>query len=177
MRNHWKRLAERADKAAFSPAEVADALPVALMREFQEAPLAQLMKVLGVGEQQTLFSSHCPESLEQLRFACPGSAVGNALIDCALEAVANSLTGEKACLYAIENALDESTRSAFRGIEEHYYREVPDDRARFVRSRMDEARRQCDFGALANSLINESGNRTNDTRLSKQDGLDEGPEL
>jgi len=177
MRNHWRRLAERADKAAYSAYEVSEALPAALQQEFREAPLQQLKKALGVDDQGALFSLQRPQELDALRAECPGSAAGNALIDCAKEAVASGLTGEEACERAIESALDECARSAFRGIEEHYYRKSPDHRARFVRSRMDEARTKCDLNALAKTMLNTPLNGNLGRSLSKHEGLDEGPEL
>ncbi|MBS9718512.1 hypothetical protein ACFFUT_09215 [Pseudohalocynthiibacter aestuariivivens] len=177
MRNYWKRLAERADKAAYSVYEVSEALPVALRQEFREAPVEQLKKALGADDQGALFSLQNPQELDALRTECPGSAAGNALIDCAKEAVASGLTGEEACERAVESALDECSRSAFRGIEEHYYREAPDHRAQFVRSRMDEARRQCDLNALAKTMLNTPPKGNLGRNLSKHDGLDEGPEL
>ncbi|QTN34834.1 hypothetical protein [Cognatishimia activa] len=177
MRNHWKCLAERADKAAYSVAEVSQALPAALLQEFREAPLEQLMGALGVGEQPVLFAEQSPQELDALRAVSPGSAIGNALIDCAKEAIANGMSGENACLQAIESALDHCTRSAFRGIEEHYYRQAPDYRARFVRSRMDDARNRSDFRSLAKSILNSKGKSMQGGTISKQDGLDEGPVL
>jgi hypothetical protein len=177
MRSHWKRLAERADKAAYSVHEVSEALPAALQKEFREAPLEQLMKALGVDDQGALFSLQNPQELDALRAECPGSAAGNALIDCAKEAVASGLSGEAACEQALVGALDECSKSAFRGIEEHYYREAPGHRAKFVRSRMDDARSQCDLNALAKTMLNAPTKGNLGRSLSKHDGLDEGPEL
>lgn len=177
MRNHWKRLAERADKAAYSVLEVSEALPAALRQDFREAPLEQLKKALGVDDQGALFSVQNPQELDALRAECPGSAAGNTLIDCAKEAVASGLSGEKACEQALASALDECSRSAFRGIEEHYYREAPDHRAQFVRSRLDEGRSKCDVNALAKDMLNAPPKGNLGRSLAKHDGLDEGPEL
>lgn len=177
MRKHWKDLAERADKAAYSATDVAEALPVALQKEFREAPFELLKEAFGVGEKASLFQSCAPEQLDALRAACPGSAAGNALIDCAKEALANGLTGREACQSATEAALEMCSRSAFRGIEEHYYREAPAHNARFVRGRLDEARGACDYSGLASTLLNRSGPKPPAGSLSKRSGLDEGPEL
>lgn len=177
MRNHWKRLAERADNAAYSAFQVSEALPAALQEEFREAPLELLKKALGVDGQGTLFTLQDPQELDALRRECPGSAAGNTLIDCAIEAVASGLSGEAACEQALASALDECSRSAFRGIEEHYYREAPDYSAQFVRSRLDEGRSQCDVSALAKDMLYASPKSVHVRTLSKYDGLDEGPEL
>lgn len=177
MRSHWKRLAERADKAAYSVHEVSEALPAALQQEFREAPLKKLKKALGVDNQGMLFTVQDPKELDALRAECPGSAAGNALIDCAKEAVASGLSGEAACEQALANALDECSRSAFRGIEEHYYRKAPDYRAQFVRSRLDEGRSRCDINSLAKDMLNAPPKGSHGRTLSKHGGLDEGPEL
>lgn len=177
MRSHWRRFAERADKAAYSLHEVSEALSAALQQEFREAPLRQLKKALGVDDQGALFSMQSPQELDALRDECPGSAAGNALIDCAKEAVGSGLGGETACERALANALDECLRSAFRGIEEHYYRKAPGYRAQFVRSRLDEERSRCDANSLAKDMLNAPPKGSHGRTLSKYEGLDEGPEL
>lgn len=177
MRKHWKILAERADKAAYSEHEVSEALPAALRAEFREIPLEQLKKALGASEQAGLFSAQSPSDLEPLRAACPGSAAGNLLIDCAKEALANGLRGEEACAHALDSALEECSRSAFRGMEEHYYREAPEYRARNLRFRLDAARNQCDFASLSQAILRGSGQGGKDGALARRSGLDEGPEL
>ena len=177
MRSHWKRLAERADKAAYSEIEVSEALPAALLQEFREAPLEQVKKALGVDDQGALFSVQSPQELDALRAECPGSAAGNTLIDCAKEAFANGLSNEEACEQALASALDECAKSAIRGIEEHYYREASDHCAQFVRSRLDKGRSLCDVNALARKMLNAPPKGSLGRTLSKHDGLDEGPEL
>lgn len=174
---HWKNLAERADKAAYSASDVSEALPVALRREFRDAPFKQLKAALGVGDQAGLFVAERPEQLDALRYACAGSAAGNALIDCAKEALADGLTGESACQRAAENALEECVRANFRSIEEHYYRQAPAHNARYVRGRMEEARHGCDFSSLAGNLLEGSGKRGSSGRLIRHEGIDAGPEL
>jgi hypothetical protein len=48
---------------------------------------------------------------------------------------------------------------------------------RDVRNRLHEARRQCDFSALAAELIGPAKTDRHANRLTKHTGLDEGPEL
>lgn len=177
MRRHWKDFAERADKAAYSASDVCEALPVALRNEFREAPIEQLKAALGVGDQAGLFAADEPSQLDALRAVCPGSAAGNALIDCAQEALAGGLAGEHAFLRSAEGALEECTRATFRGIEEHYYRQAPAKDAVHVRDRMAEARQRCDFAAIAGDWLNGSGRKGSAERLVKHDDIDAGPEL
>lgn len=62
MRKHWKDLAERADKAAYSATDVAEALPVALQKEFREAPFELLKEAFGVGRKPVCFSPARPSN-------------------------------------------------------------------------------------------------------------------
>lgn len=177
MRRHWKDLAERAAKAAFSADEVCEALPVALKRDFfAEAPLEAIRDILGGGKQASLFSDERAEQLEAARHSSR-SAVGNTLINCAIEAVADGLSGEAAFRSALANALEEHTRGEFRSIEEHYQDKASAYSARFVRDRLDAARRQSDFGGMAGDIATHGKQRLSDVQLEKRSGLDEGPPL
>ena len=177
MRRHWKDLAERAAKSVFSKEAVREALPYALKKDAREIPLERVRDILGGGRQGKLFQEDRIAQLEDARNNCRGSALGNALINCAIEAVTDGLTGDKACGTALKNAFDEYTRNAFRGVEEHYQREGSDRSARFVRERLDAARRQCDFGGLASEIMSSDKPANSTARLPKHTGIDEGPSL
>ena len=178
MRRHWRDVAERADKAAFSPAQVSESLPHALKRDLSEAPLEAVRDMLGGGLQSSLFAEQRVEHLEAARGVCRGSAAGNALIDCAIEAVNDGLVGDAAYHSALRNMLEDTARSALRGIEEHYQRETASDRRTYhIRGRLDAARRQCDFGGLAAELMSGGNPGREAARLPRQTGLDEGPRL
>jgi hypothetical protein len=71
MRRHWKDFAERAAKAAFSPDQVCEALPLALKRDILEAPIEAMREILD-NRKPDLFSTHHIEKLEELRRSCPG---------------------------------------------------------------------------------------------------------
>lgn len=177
MRRHWKNLAERAAKAAFSVNEVCDALPVALKRDFfAEAPLKTVRDILGGGKQASLFSDDRNEQLEAARQSSR-SAVGNTLINCAIEAVSDGLSGEAAFQSALANALEEHARGEFRSIEEHYQDKASAYSARFVRDRLDAARRQSDFTGLASDIAAHGRQPLGNVQLEKRRGLDEGPPL
>jgi hypothetical protein len=176
MRRHWKALAARAATPAYSPTQVAEAFPVALKRDFREAPLSQIRDILGGGPQSSLFQEDRTAQLEAARRACRGSAAGNTLIDCAIEANANGLTGDAAFKTTLENALDTHARANCHAVEEHYKRENWPNPAH-VRDRLGAARDACSFGAVATELISGKTNDKSDLRLPKRKGLDEGPPL
>jgi hypothetical protein len=118
------------------------------------------------------------ERLEALRQAHRGSAAATHVIDCAVEAAAGGLTGEGGTHAALKNALEDTTRDALRGIEEHYQREASSRSAGYVRTRLDTARQQLNCGALARELLSaEKPPSARSVTLPRHTGVDEGPPL
>lgn len=175
MRRHWKDLAERAETPAFSTGDMDEALRVALKKEFSEAPLSAIREILGGGDQGSLFQVDCAGQLDEARQACWGSVAGNILIDCAIEANANGVTGDAAFQGALQNALEAHAWSGCHQIEEHHHRKEPHS-APNASKRLRGARDRCSFGALASELM-PNKQPVNDTRLRKHTGVDEGPPL
>ncbi len=176
MRQHWKHVAERAATPAYGPEEIAEAFPIALKKDFREAPVSTIRDILGAGEQNPLFNDNRAKQLEAVRRVCRGSTAGNTLIDCAIEATENGLTGEAALRSALEGALDAHARSGCHQIEEHYRREEPRSTAD-VRDRLAAARNLCPRSELASELIAGKNDGGDGLRLEKRTGIDEGPSL
>lgn len=176
MRRHWKNLAERAAKAAYSADEVREALPVALQADMREAPLATIRNILS-GDQGSLFVNNEIELLEAVRQASPRSAACNVAIDCAIQAISEGLTGEAAYRAALENACEAQLRSQFRSVEEHYHREASAHTARYVRDRLDISRQHCDFKAIAADLMSGKHSPRRMSLLPRHTGIDQGPRL
>lgn len=177
MRRHWKNLAERAAKAAYSADQVCEALPYTLKKDLREAPLEAVRNILGGGKQGSLFPNERIEQLEAIRQTCRGSAASNNLLDCAIAAVGAGLMGDSAFQYTLESACEEQARSGLRSVEEHYQREASAGSARYVRERLDAARRQCDFKAIALDFLSPAKPPRDALRLFQHTGLDEGPAL
>lgn len=176
MRRHWRDLAERAATPAYSAEQVAEAFPIALKRDFREAPLSQVRDILGGSAQTSLFKEDRAAQLEAARQACRGSAAGNTLIDCAIEANALGLTGDAAFRSALENAIDAHARGGCHQTEEHWRRKEPESTAN-VRERLREARTACAHDAVACELISGESTGSRDLKLLKRIGVDEGPPL
>jgi hypothetical protein len=176
MRRHWKSLAERAAKAAYSANEVGEALPVALQKDLREAPLAAIQNIFS-GKQGSLFANNEIERLEAVRQGSTRSAACNVVIDCAIHAVSDGLTGEAAYRATLENACEAQVRSQFRSVEEHYHREASARSARYVRDRLDAARQQCDFKAIASGFLSGAPSTRGAAHLPRHTGIDEGPTL
>lgn len=175
MRRHWRALAERAATPAYAAEQVAEAFPVALKRDFREAPLAQIRDILGGGSQSSLFQEDRTAQMEAARQACRGSSAGNTLIDCAIEANADGLTGDAAFRSALGNAVDAHARAGCHQIEEHWRREEPQSTAN-IRERLGEARSAYAREALVSDLMS-GGATDSNVKLRKRTGVDEGPPL
>ncbi|MCR6734080.1 MAG: hypothetical protein NVV83_08335 [Afipia sp.] len=175
MRRHWKDFAGRSAKAAFSPDQVSEALPHALKKEILEAPIKEIRDIMG-GD--SLFPEMRIERLDALRQAHRGSAAATHVIDCAVEAAARGLTGEAGTHAAVKNAIEDTTRDALRGIEEHYQREASPRSSGYVRTRLDAARQQLDSDALTRDLLSsEKPPSRRSVTLPRHTGVDEGPSL
>jgi hypothetical protein len=175
MRSHWKDLALRASKAAFSPDQVCEALPHALKRDVLEAPIQAICEILG---SDSLFPEMRIEQLEALRANRPGSATAGLAIDSAIAATLNGLTGDTGAEAALQSTLEGDALSACRGIEEHYQRETKSRSTGFVRDRLDAARKQLDCGALARELLAPAKPAARRSiTLPRRKGVDEGPSL
>lgn len=175
LRRHWQDFAQSAAQAAFSPAEVCDRLPQAVTRDILDAPIRAVQAVMG---EASLFPEIRIDQLEALRAGCRGSEPANRLIDAAIDAVRNGQTGEAGARAALQNALEDTVRSALRSIEEHYHREAGPRSAGFTRARLDAARQQLDCAALARELLAPGklpGRRS--LGPTRHTGIDEGPRL
>jgi hypothetical protein len=176
MRRHWKKLAERAETPAYSLGDVTEALSFALKKDFQKSLVLQIQEILSGGDQILLFNDHCKDQLEAVRRDCRGSAADNLLIDCAIEAVTEGLTGHPASRSALENALDAYALGASRQIEEHYLRKEPRSTAN-IRDRLKAARAQCSNTVLASEMLSIKPASSNGYGLPKHTSIDEGVAL
>jgi hypothetical protein len=146
-----------------------------LKRDILEAPIKGIQGIMGGS---FLFAELRIEQLEALRETCRGSAPANLTIDCAIEAARNGLTGEAGTEAALRNALQDTTRSALRGMEEHYEREASSRSAGYLRTRLDSARQQLDCGAIAREILSAEKPLTpRSVTLTRQTGVDDGPPL
>ena len=179
MRRGWKQLAERADKKAFAPEEVRDALPAALEQDWRAEVPDSLCGQVGTilrDNQSSLFGDQRAEKLESMRGETAGYNLGNAFLDYAILKAAQGRSGDGALREAACDALlDRATRGA-RQVEEHYRREASQGRAGHVRVRIESGVTQSDVAGIAGRLvgIDESEQARGH---AKQTGLDDGVQL
>lgn len=180
MPRRWREFAERAANPACTMKEVTEALAPALKRDFAETPMEAVRDILGGDAQTCLFPGDPNDRIAQLdalRDTCRGSSVANALIDCAIEAVASKLIGEAAISSALEHAVEAYARHCFRSVEECYQREGTDREANFIRGRLQATRSECDYKTLAADLKSGEKPSAKSLRVQKRSGVDEGPQL
>jgi hypothetical protein len=176
LRRHWKSLLERIITPSFSSHEVVEALSNALISDLREAPVAEVLRILQGDGQPSLFHENCAEQLEAIRRTCPGSTPGNILLECAIEANANGLTGHQAALMTLENVFDALFQSARNSIEEHCKRKEPWSGMN-IRTRLKDARKDVSLVGLISEVMPGMAATNNKHRLAKRTGLDDGPRL
>ena len=179
MPRGWKKLAERADKKAYAPVEVRDALPAALEQDwYAEVPdtlRRQVREILG-DRQDPLFGDQRSQRLETLRRDTAGHNLGSVFLDYAIQAAERERCGDEAVTEAIAQTLtDRATRGA-RQVEEHYHRKSTELRASHVRKRIEAGMTLLDMTSLAMQLVGMG--RTKGPRWpAKRTGIDEGVRL
>jgi hypothetical protein len=178
MRAGWKRTAERADKPAYSAAEVADAICRAVeddwRAEIPESCTKSLSQILG-NQQLSLLDDASAAQFAAVRRSLSGwGSLGGVLIDCAEEAAARGKFGEDALRDAVRNALADRVLRNVKQVEEHYHRNSP-QRGINIRERLDEAVTGVSFDTITRRVL-QVGDRPEGHRR-KQQGLDDGVPL
>ena len=179
MRRAWKRLTERADKAANRPAEVMECVVPAISQDWigETTPgyLQEVAQVLGCGIKPLLFPKD-PAELARLRQGA-SSSMEALLAGHAIDACHSNKSGPQALQEVIRKTLCEWAVRATLQAEEHYQRESTFSRARQMRGRLQRA-----ITAAGPAITNLSLSITQGTKLptrapAKHSGLEEGPSL
>ena len=179
MGRGWKRFAERADKNAFAPEEVSDALCWALEQDWRaEIPASLVRKVQTVFQdnQISFFGDKRLQKLEVLKSDAIGYPLANVFLDCTTQAAASAKADEAVLAEATQNALTDWTARRLRQVEEHYHRKSSENRAMNVRGRMQHGVAQVDLSVLAERVL-ETTKTVSPARRERQAGLDDGVQL
>lgn len=176
MRRGWKQLAERADKNAFAPEEICDAIPRALEQDWRaEVPqsLPRQIRAILEDNQSSLFGDQRLEKLEALRSNAAGYPLAGVFLDCAIQTAASGKAGDQAISEAVRGALMDRVARGIRQVEEHYRRESTQNRAMNVRERMESTVTQTDISAIIERVVG-TGKAALPRMPAKQAGLDDG---
>jgi hypothetical protein len=176
MRPWWRRLAERADKCAFSEDEVAEALVPALEAECRkELPAPVLEGLRNALNEPGLFGPTEAPHLGTLSAQVPNGLARRVFDNIAILTPAE--TADLNCFQrALENAIHGEAGRYFRQIEEHYRRNASARRAQRERDRLHTALNRADVSGLAQRLLRPDGTRPS-TRIAPKTGLDDGVRL
>jgi hypothetical protein len=176
MRLGWKKFAERGDKAAFEPLEIAKAAIPALGGDWQEevAPyIDALRNVLGDDRQGSLLGAGNLAELEQLRRLNPGNSLWRGVVDGVAQAVGDGLTGTDALLKGVTGALLDRAARGVLQVEEHYLRKTNETRAANVRARLEEGIARANLEGMARQVLGLESRHGPD-QPQKMQGLDDG---
>lgn len=174
MRPWWRQVALRADKSAFDVPECAEALTVALEREFSEELRPSFLRGLqNAHGEPSLFSPSESVHLQQLEAATP---LERRVLDNIAVLSPAELSEVDGLLTAVTNAMKGEVPRFNRQIEEHYRRASGSGHAQRERQRLDEASAKADIEGLARKLLRPSS-ASNSPALKKKTGLDDGVSL
>ena len=180
LKPHWKTVAERASRDAWSAEDVTEALSRAAENDLPDVPVRALGRILGADPEASLFAADPDATIAELdgaRAGCRGSAIANAAIDGAIQAVQQGEMGEAAFERALEYALHRDFSNHSRSIEEHYQRQAGDRSARHMRDRLAEAGSRCDFTETARRYARAEAQMLRAPALERRTGLDDGPAM
>ena len=174
MKPRWKRVADRAFKAAFSVDQVGEAVEGALREDWRAEVPPEFRKALAkaVLDDGALFADQALRDVDHLRGEC-ASPLQAAAIDEVRAALEMGLRGSAAIEAGVAGALAQRALRAARQIEEHILREVGRS-VPGLRSRLESAIEESQVRDLTRAVL--SGSRRQ-VRLPKREGLEEGPRL
>jgi hypothetical protein len=178
MSPKWRALAKVAGNAAHSAAEVAEAVPAALVADWRKIGqpfLRQMRAALGDDDRGMLFSGVAKQEVARLR-AQATNPMEALLADNAMDVLRDGHRGAAAFEEATAATIAERADRGLRQVEEHYRREASQGKAADIRARLNDSVEAANLRGLASALA--TGVSTRDlTGSTDRSGLDEGVSL
>ena len=179
MRRGWKKVAEYADKNAFTLNDLQEAVIVALGKDWRaDIPIRLtrcICEVLG-DPQKSLFLDQKIARLDLMRPAIAGHGFELVLLERAMEYAIKGLFGPDVPVMVARDALGIWASRCCRQVEEHYLRRSTLPRACNVRARMEEGMQEVSLDGLARELL-DTNHGLVPRVVPKWSGLDEGVRL
>jgi hypothetical protein len=178
MRPAWRRVAERADKHAFTLEEVSAAMAPALEQDCRDdiSPefIRQIQSALDRRE-SSLFKKEIALHVNDLRseVAC---SMERAVLDNVCAVSDADATAADILLNALASAVSDRAARGARQVEEHYLRGSSAPRARKVRERLEAAIATTDRSAIAARILARDQLQPPHP-LKKRSGIDDGVKL
>jgi len=176
---HWKKVAERADLAAFDPSEIAGCIPDAVLttcRAEAGGEFFECLKSLVKIRQGDLFAEQrACELFREIRQLAAGSPSALRLVEQLELQCKDGHLSEDKIIAAVTDGLRETAFAYGRQIEEIYIRKqlVSDSRAKSVRKRIEEGIAASNLHRTACELIGLE--QENPYQASPKADLDDGP--
>lgn len=181
MRPSWRRLAERADKRAWSAEDVGDAFCDAVRDDFKRDVTADFLialnGIIGASRQYLMFAEHGADQLAELRAVTATSSFAESIVDYVEIALRRGRVGKEAWQEGLQRAFLERGSEGLRQVEEHYKRKASQKAAERVRDRLEEGLRSKNFQAISESLLKQHRTDVVTRSTTKDRSLDAGPVL
>jgi hypothetical protein len=181
MKPVWKKVAERADLAAFEPEQVSEKLMSALQDDWAEEGCDELVRgikeIIGDTRQASLLDNNKADELESARRELSaGQGLKQLVLDSVIQSFDSGGDGSDALQNGIQNALTERAARGALQVEEHYHRKSNEKQAVNVRSRLNQAIERAPIGDFSRRA---AGLRTQVplAKPQKQQTLDDGVSL
>jgi hypothetical protein len=175
LRQHWKRLLQRAYQRAFDSQDVIDAICPALERDCAWEITKDFMPALHdycMDRDADLFDDRSAR-LENLKHVAAGrGTLGAVIADCAQEALRQGKSGQEAIDQAMHQTLTDRLARNSLQMEEHVLRETGARKASDVRGRLVSAMAQAPISTLVQKLKAAAASST--AAPPKHIGLDDG---
>jgi hypothetical protein len=178
MKRAWKRVAERADKDAFSIEDVSAAIAPILEHdcraEIDQAFLRDLRSMLD-DPNGSLFKLDVKPLVDDLRINA-SSGMDRAIVANVSAISQQDVMGIDVLLQAVEAAVGDRVACTARQMEEHYLRKASEPRASHLRDRLEEGIAVTKMGEIAARILHPKHSQPREVR-SKQSGVDDGVKL
>ena len=179
MPRSWKKLAECADKEAFSVEDVCDRFRAALKKDWRkEIPgsLIEECREIVSDNQTNLVDIQTTDRLKLLRREAAGYTIRGLFLDNTIRAVEQGISGDKAIIEASRQVLFDYASRRLRQVEEHYLRESTREHATHVRQRIKHAIEKCAHESTGDYLLGIDKSKPSPKPVKKT-GLDDGVQL
>lgn len=176
MRPAWRRVAHWADRQAFAPEEVGEALAVAVeqdcRQELRPQFLAELRRVV---EEPSLFRDDTGARLAALN-PTAGAGLERSVMDRLCFLTESEAAGFATLQAAVAMAVQDCANRRARQIEEHFLRRTSSSRARDMRGRLQAAAVVTSFASVAARVLGVDPHHR-PAAPARHTGLDDGVKL
>jgi hypothetical protein len=164
----------RAENELHSPEEVRISFGAAAQRDLPQRAVDVVRATISEG---SLFPVMRRQTLEALRGDYPGLASVDLLVNCAVVAVMEGRSGERAVREIVSQTLSAVSTAQFNGMVEHAAGAAAADESERIIARLHDGFTSSDFDQLATERLLPPEERRRRRKPSRVRGIDDGPPL